>query len=159
MTYSANVTVYTTPAGSHSPHLTRRRTRARSALPRPLYPPCCHLQPPPARARRKEHYLQVEGLPPRTHDLHALALADREPPDFALGIKQQPIELRHFNKPLRDGREGFCRREPLDARRPLARWARSSTLDHSRVAACQAAPSWTPSGQVTRNRPRYRKAS
>ena len=47
----------------------------------------------------------------RAHDLDALALADRQPPDLALGIERQAVNPRGFLKPLRDGGERFSRRQ------------------------------------------------
>ena len=42
-----------------------RRARGGARLSRPLYPPRCHLQQPPARPRRARRHLPLEGLPPR----------------------------------------------------------------------------------------------
>ncbi len=47
----------------------------------------------------------------RAHDLDALPLADRQPPDLALGIERQAVDPRGFLKPLGDGGEGIGRRQ------------------------------------------------
>ena len=46
---------------------------------------------------------ELRILHQRAHDLDALALADRQPPDLALGIERQAVNPRRFRQPRGDG--------------------------------------------------------
>ena len=48
----------------------------------------------------------------RADDLDALALADRQLPDLALGIERKPVNIGHFLQPRRHVLEGFLAVEP-----------------------------------------------
>ena len=54
---------------------------------------------------------ELRVLHQRAHDLDALALADRQPPDLALGIERQAVDPRGFLEPRGDGGERFRRRQ------------------------------------------------